>query len=398
CTLEHPENDPEPNQEQAQFIQAGSLLPTPAEAQSLGHVGFNPNELSLEKIDSNMTDDDKKTCLEKLQAVVSALGHAMLAAAYALRIIRDTKLYLSAGYSDFNDFCQKTWGFTQSRASQLITSSVVLNNIRLLKPSLVLPETEATTRPLVDLDPPDQAAAWEKALEIATEGDTRVTAKIVQKAKGIVKKSKPASDIVSFRKIEAGQDLVSYEWEIEGGNGLEGSLKAPSSDSPGKKASGSARWVRPTFAGSTPYCEGAGEEVVEGFHEAVEAGQDWTYLVCDTSLPKALEASVIPSRVWLGLTVNSQDRVPAASAELKALREKHPDALLFLHCELAQDPIVLADALGAVDWVVLSPSGDAAVEWNTLAPVVTEVRNAGIKVYLDRLDVALAEVPAPKAG
>lgn len=65
-------------------------------------------------------------------------------------------------FGSFEEYCRERWDFTRMRASQLITSSQVVENVNnCLQP----PVREAHCRPLTDLTPEDQQAVWQRVLD-----------------------------------------------------------------------------------------------------------------------------------------------------------------------------------------------------------------------------------------
>jgi len=95
----------------------------------------------------------------------------------ALLKIRDGRLYRDK-YSSFEEYCKERWGFTRVRAHQLISASIITENIESTN-QVINPINEAQVRPLIRLEPSQQVEAWSAAVETAPEG--KVTAKHVRK-------------------------------------------------------------------------------------------------------------------------------------------------------------------------------------------------------------------------
>ncbi len=97
----------------------------------------------------------------------------------ALETIRDKKLY-RLDYSTFEEYCQAKWDFSRVRASQLISSTQVYNNLLTSGLQNNLPTSERPLRPLASLSPEQQVTAYETAVEMAD--DKPPTSKQVDKA------------------------------------------------------------------------------------------------------------------------------------------------------------------------------------------------------------------------
>lgn len=92
----------------------------------------------------------------------------------ALLEIRDSRLYRQ-DFPTFEDYCQTRWSFTRMRASQLIAAAEVVENVN---NCLQIPKTESQARPLTQLEPEQQAEAWQQVIDTAP--NTGITAKHVQ--------------------------------------------------------------------------------------------------------------------------------------------------------------------------------------------------------------------------
>lgn len=117
---------------------------------------FAPPELTV-------AECDRLTALEQtiergLQTFVD-VGTALLE-------IRDSRLYRQT-FGTFEEYCRDRWGFTRMRASQLISAAEVVGNV---KKFLQPPTTESHTYPLRHLEPEQQRAAWQRAIETAPNG------------------------------------------------------------------------------------------------------------------------------------------------------------------------------------------------------------------------------------
>lgn len=86
----------------------------------------------------------------------------------ALAQIREGRLYRATHFT-FEQYCQDRWNIKQSRAYQLMDAAGVVDN---LKSSTIveLPANEAQARPLAQLPPDQQPAAWELARDVSPNG------------------------------------------------------------------------------------------------------------------------------------------------------------------------------------------------------------------------------------
>jgi len=122
----------------------------------------------------------------------------------ALLKIRDGRLYRDK-YSSFEEYCKERWGFTRVRAHQLISASIITENIESTD-QVIKPANEAQIRPLIKLEPSQQIEAWNMVVETAPKGN--VTGKHVDKV---------VSEIKGQHEDESSHDdeEVSYEDQQE---------------------------------------------------------------------------------------------------------------------------------------------------------------------------------------
>jgi hypothetical protein len=264
----------------------------------------------------------------------------------------------------------------------------------------LLPCREAYTRVLGDLPPERQASVWKRALAKAAETGKPVTASLVAGARRSAEAGNDDAAIRPGFKVLGNSHLTRYEWPIQVGEKLQESLSIPRFEVPGKSENPRMSWVKPVFGEATPYSTGASEAVVSGFETTARETPQWRYLVYAPSLPQALQTGSIPENVWLGIEINSQNDVARARAEVQRLRDKHPDATLFLVVQLQPSKIELGpDILGLVNWVVALPpcvpdhSEEPKAEWDAVTNMVQQVREAGRNVYLHCIRLDLTEMP-----
>lgn len=126
----------------------------------------------------------------------------------ALSDIRDARLYRES-HGTFESYCKDRWGFTRMRASQLITSAEAAENVKHVLQSDDAPANERQAHELASLDEPeDQAAAWERANEIAEEREAPVTASIVSEAVAEIVEPEPEPE-----EIEDDEPSVMTDYE-----------------------------------------------------------------------------------------------------------------------------------------------------------------------------------------
>lgn len=112
---------------------------------------------------------------------------SMLDMAWSFKQIRDDREYRSAGYTNFNDYCQQRWGRSRSQIDRVIEAGDIAEE---LTPIGVTPTHESQVRPLKALTDPDQRSeAWQEAVD---EAAGRPTAK--QVASAVEKRLARASD------------------------------------------------------------------------------------------------------------------------------------------------------------------------------------------------------------
>jgi len=88
-----------------------------------------------------------------------------------LLAIRESKLYRQE-YGTFEEYCQDRWNLSRPRAYQLIDAAAIAGRLSTIVD--ILPATESQARPLTQLEPEEQAVAWQQAVETAPNG--KVTA------------------------------------------------------------------------------------------------------------------------------------------------------------------------------------------------------------------------------
>lgn len=111
----------------------------------------------------------EKKRLAELEAVVERGLQTFVEVGAALMEIRDSRLYREH-YDTFANYCRERWGVQRRRAYQLMDAAAVVGNVKDFSHP---PQVESHAAPLSKLDPDDQSAAWQRAVESAPDG--RVT-------------------------------------------------------------------------------------------------------------------------------------------------------------------------------------------------------------------------------
>ncbi len=112
--------------------------------------------------------------LDRLERVVEDNMVSWMKVGFALREIRDRKLYRMS-HATFEQYTKERFDCARSTAYQLITGVEVIENVRNAdKTCPVLPEKESLARPLAKLEPEEQAKAWDMAINRAKESGADV--------------------------------------------------------------------------------------------------------------------------------------------------------------------------------------------------------------------------------
>jgi hypothetical protein len=122
----------------------------------------------------------------------------------ALLAIRDGRMY-RAEHKTFEDYCRERWGFSKSRANQLVSAAEVVGNLTTI---VAKPQTESQARPLAALPPEKQPEAWQAATSKAESEGRKVTARDVQEE---VKKITTTAEIVDVEVLPPEQKEVREE-------------------------------------------------------------------------------------------------------------------------------------------------------------------------------------------
>jgi hypothetical protein len=107
---------------------------------------------------------DEQREREQLERLVE---RAFYEAGRALKQLRDKRLYRDS-HTTFEEYCRERFNYNRSRSYQLIDAATVVDNLQECPPLVdILPTTERQVRSLVSLEPSEQRACWQKAVEEA---------------------------------------------------------------------------------------------------------------------------------------------------------------------------------------------------------------------------------------
>ena len=153
----------------------------------------------------------QRRTLGELEAVISKAECAFVYSGFALAGIRDEKLYLEAGYKNFEAYCRGRWQFSRQRAYQLIHAASLAVYLS-TEVDMAPPNNEVQVRPLVGRDLDEAGRIWKLAIEMASGAP--ITGTLVKKAiKALLgevpKPEKSASELLE-RVLRSCQELVEH--------------------------------------------------------------------------------------------------------------------------------------------------------------------------------------------
>jgi len=148
----------------------------------------------------------------RIDQALSLATAASITIATCLKQIHDKHLYRPHG--TFDSYCRTRWQRGRQWGYQLIEAAQVLNTLtddqNVRNCVQILPENEAQIRPLTRLNPEQQPSAWSRAVELADQDGSGITARHVQQA---VDETKTPSNRVPF-DLEDDEPLSAYEETI----------------------------------------------------------------------------------------------------------------------------------------------------------------------------------------
>lgn len=122
----------------------------------------------MSKPSKTLTAEEAKL-LKKCEAIIDVGRRQFKETLEALTKIHDGKLY-RADYKNFEDYCQKKWGFSASRARQLIGAAETVENLKSV--TIVTPSNEGQVRELSCLEPDEQRKVWAETVKEKGESPT----------------------------------------------------------------------------------------------------------------------------------------------------------------------------------------------------------------------------------
>jgi hypothetical protein len=108
-----------------------------------------------------MSADLVTEALARLEAIIERGRKSFLEVGDALLKIRSDRLYLET-HETFAEYCQDRWGFSDSRARQLVISATTVS--RLTAKGLPAPANERQAAELAKVPEPDRERVWSETL------------------------------------------------------------------------------------------------------------------------------------------------------------------------------------------------------------------------------------------
>ena len=126
-------------------------------------------------------------------------------------------------------------------------------------------------------------------------------------------------------------------------------------------------------------------EWIEAIIDVFRACPAWIFIIC-TKFPQRLLEFPFPQNVWIGTTIDKQERVASAEDAFAQLRERHPKRVLFAAIEPMLEPIkfnrlelVNRLVLGGASATQHSPAWYPPLRW--IDDKRREARAAGVSLY-----------------
>ena len=121
--------------------------------------------------------------LEEYETVIERGLNTFVDVGNALAQIRDGKLYRQT-HSTFEEYCQQRWNLERRQAYRLMDAASVVSNVS--NWTQIPPAVESQARPLTRLEPEEQIAAWQEAVETAPNGKVTAAhvAEVVERRNG----------------------------------------------------------------------------------------------------------------------------------------------------------------------------------------------------------------------
>lgn len=331
----------------------------------------------------------KERTLEEIEAEIEQDLGAVWRVAANLTEIRERKLYRDQGFRTFDDYTQKRWHFGKNYANKLIGGAKVVDNLGTMVP--ILPTSERQVRPLTSLAPEEQRNAWKRAVETAPK--TGITGKHVAQ---VVRPS--------FNRTNDNIEWASWSWNPVTGcehrceycyardianrfypQGFkptfhEHRLKAPMNMKTPKNTNPGDHSV---FVCSMAdlFGDWVPQNWIDKVLQSVRQAPQWNFIFL-TKNPARLIDIEWPSNVWVGTTVDCQERI--AAAESAFARVSAP--VRFVSCEPFQEPLTFT-SLDMFDWVIMGGRSKSSTmpafqpDWPWVESLILQARRFGCKIY-----------------
>jgi len=154
-----------------------------------------------------VTEADK-TRLENLEKIVEHGRKKQREGYAALKEIRDSRLYISVGYTNFESYCKEKWQISRQRVHQIID---FVDMAKRLSQNIDVSDLhESSVRPLIGMDEASAAEVIEKARDMAAdEGKQVVTTSLMKKA--VKEVSSPAPNPKASTQVDTPESNPSSE-------------------------------------------------------------------------------------------------------------------------------------------------------------------------------------------
>jgi len=270
-----------------------------------------------EIITIKMTLDEARQCVNEIKAGINDVGKKLLQ-------LYEGEGWKVLGYATWRECAQEEFGFKQSHAYRLLEFAEVTRNIEFspMGEKQIMPTAERQIRPLTQLEPEEQAAAWQQAVETAPNG--KVTAAHVQQVVDEYKTSTHDEYYESLAESLA-EDEEGYDWQEDEDDALP---VQPAQTSPAATTQPSSMdvhysskdhtWETPQslfdlldgeFGFTLDVCAAAGTAKCERYFSPADDGliQDWSQDICWMNPPYGDQIEIwmrkANEQVELGATV-----------------------------------------------------------------------------------------------
>ena len=159
--------------------------------------------------------------LAELEQIIEKGLESFVDVGMALIRIKGGKRYREAGFTTFEDYCQRRWGITRQHGNRLVVAAATVEALGRMLPEVdpeteptgsVLPTAESQIRPLNRLDSDEgKAEAWSEAVECAESEGRSVTANDVEQAvaKRLPTKTSEGGDSPGGEPVDSGCEAGS---------------------------------------------------------------------------------------------------------------------------------------------------------------------------------------------